>query len=240
MRTYSLTNPLQHGDDLKPLQTALHTTKLYGGPIDGVFGVGTADACKRAKYRLGYPIKAVERTGGQTLLDYLNGSKPLPLAYRLRRHARGYGISREDRLRQKIVAAARRGVADEPQIHYAQIRPMPASWYLPMTTDCSGFVTLCYRVAGAKDPNGLAFNGEGYTGTLLDHGESIPLWQAKPGDLVVWGSFPGHHVAVIADIANPADPQLVSHGSEKGPIFVSLLVETAAQRRPYVVKRYAL
>lgn len=238
MRTYSLTNPFMHGQELEPLQTALEKAKLYAGPIDGIFGVGTADACKRAKYRLGYPIKAVERTGGQTLLDFLDGAKGLPLAYRLRRHARGYGISREDRIRAAIVKWARQGVHDEPSIHYAQIRPIPHAWRLPFTTDCSGFVTLCYQLAGARDPNGLGYNGEGYTGTLLEHGETIPLWQAKPGDLVIWGWFPGHHVAVIVDVSNPADVLLVSHGREQGPELVSLLAETAGQHRSYVVKRY--
>jgi len=240
MRTFSLTNPPMRGKELEPLQRALKAVKLYAGPTDGIFGTGTADACKRAKYRLGYPSRAVERTGGQTLLDFLNGSKPLPLAYKLRRHARGYGISREDRLRSAIVSWARKGVADEPSIGYAQVRPMPSSWRLPFTTDCSGFVTLCYRLAGAKDPNGLGYNGEGYTGTLLDHGETIPLWQAKPGDLVIWGTFPGHHVAVIVAVSNPADPELVSHGRKQGPEIVSLLAETAGQRRSYVVKRYSL
>lgn len=240
MHTFSLTNPLMHGAELEPLQRALKAAKLYAGPVDGVFGAGTALACKNAKYRLGYPIKAVERTGDQALLGFLNGSKPLPLAYKLRRRARGYGLTREQRIRDQIVTWAKKGVADTASIHYAQIRPMPSAWRLPFTTDCSGFVTLCYRLAGAKDPNGLSYNGEGYTGTLLDHGESIPLWQAKPGDLVIWGSFPGHHVAVIVDFSNPSDPQLVSHGNESGPNYISLAVETAAQRRSYVIKRYAL
>lgn len=240
MRTYSLTNPLMHGADLEPLQKALKADKLYLGPIDGIFGAGTGDACKRAKYRLGYPISAVERTGGQTLLDYLDGAVALPLAYKLRRHARGFGLSREDTVRAAIVKWARQGVAEEPSIHYAQIRPIPSGWKIPFTTDCSGFVTLCYHQAGAKDPNGLAYNGQGYTGTLLDHGTTIPLWQAKPGDLVIWGVFPGHHVAVIVDVKNPTDPEIVSHGTEAGPLLETLSAEDAAQRRPYVVKTYSL
>ena len=44
--------------------------------------------------------------------------------------------------RGKIVTAARWGIAHEPQIHYGQIRPIPLSRSLPLTTDCSGFVTL--------------------------------------------------------------------------------------------------
>lgn len=248
MKTYGLSNPLAGSGntteaahqraEIRPLQSALKKAKLYSGSVDGIFGAGTGDGCKRAKYRLGYPIKACQRTGGQQLFHYLTGAEHLPLAYSLRRKARGYGITREDKQRAAIVAWARKGVAAEPSIHYRLIRPMPLSWVLPMWTDCSGFATLCYRLAGAPDPNRQGYNGQGYTGTLLDHGDGIPLWQAKPGDLVIWGSFPGHHVAVIVDTRNPADPVLVSHGSEGGPLLVSVAAETAAQRRPYVVRRY--
>ena len=35
---------------------------------------------------------------------------------------------------------------------------------LPLTTDCSGFVTVCYFLAGAPDPNGLDYSGEGLGG----------------------------------------------------------------------------
>ena len=37
---------------------------------------------------------------------------------------------------------------------------------LPLTTGCSGFVTICFYEAGAPDPNGLDYSGLGYTGTL--------------------------------------------------------------------------
>jgi len=43
-------------------------------------------------------------------------------------------------LRAKIGAAARWGIANEPRIHYGEIRPMPLARALPLTTDCSGFV----------------------------------------------------------------------------------------------------
>lgn len=246
MHTYHLTNPPAGTNDpaakaeIRPLQNALQNNKFYGGKIDGIFSAASGDACKRAKYHLGYPASACQRTGGQQLFDFLTGAEHLPQTYTLRRRARGFGFTREEVLRGKIVAWAQKGVADEPQIHYAQLRPMPSTWRLPMFTDCSGFVTLCYHLAGAKDPNGLGYNGEGWTGTLLDHGETIPLSQATIGDLVIWGSHPGHHVAVFVEMdkIDRANSILVSHGSERGPKHVSLAHETAAQHRSYVVKRY--
>ncbi len=119
-------------------------------------------------------------------------------------------------LRDKVVACAHWGVEHEPQIHYKETRPMPLSKTLPLTTDCSGFATLCYRDAGAPDPNGLGYNGQGYTGTLLNHGVAVD--HPQPGDLVFYGPGTAYHVAVVVE-AGP-DPLTVSHGEESGPEYV--------------------
>ena len=119
-------------------------------------------------------------------------------------------------LRRKIVAAARWGIANEPRIHYGEIRPVRLARTLPLTTDCSGFVTLCYYLAGAPDPNGLGYSGQGYTGTLLDHLDPIGPAGARRGDVVVWGAYPGRHCAIVLEAGD--DPLLASHGMERGPI----------------------
>jgi hypothetical protein len=121
-------------------------------------------------------------------------------------------------VRRKIVTAAEWGIAHEFRIHYAQVRPMPLVRRLPLTTDCSGFVTLCYYLAGAPDPNGLGYSGEGWTGTLLGHLTPISPAAARRGDLVVWGSYPGRHVALVLEPGD--DPLLCSHGQERGPLAV--------------------
>lgn len=118
--------------------------------------------------------------------------------------------------RQRIVAAARWGMANEPRIHYGQVRPMPLARTLPLTTDCSGFVTLCYYLAGAPDPNGLGYNGQGWTGTLLRH--LAPTVYLRPGDIVVWGADPGHHCALVLEDGD--DPLMCSHGREQGPLAI--------------------
>jgi hypothetical protein len=236
-----------HGDDLKPLQTALHANKFYFGKIDGVFGAGTAHAAQQAKWRLGYPKKDVLPTGGQQLLNFLNGSKKLPPAFVVRRHLRGYGVTKVQKQRAQLVAHAKWAVANGAQIHYAETRPMDHLHQiraLPWTSDCSEFVTTLYCWVGAPDPNGLNYNGEGYTGTLLDHGITIPLFQAQPGDVIIWGYGTGHHTALIveAGTANNGDPHIVSQGSEVGPLFETVTQETAAQASfgaaHYVIKRY--
>ncbi len=130
-------------------------------------------------------------------------------------------------LRRKIVTAAEWGIANEPRIHYGEIRPIPLARTLPLTTDCSGFVTLCYFLAGAPDPNGLGYSGQGWTGTLLRHLEHIVAGSAQQGDLVVWGAYPGRHAALVLEAGG--DPLLCSHGQERGPVAIHFSDEDRSQ-----------
>ena len=130
-------------------------------------------------------------------------------------------------VRGRIVAAARWGIRNEPRIHYAETRPMPLARTLPLTTDCSGFVTLCYFLAGAPDPNGLGFDGRGWTGTLLEHMENVDRRAVERGDVVVFGEYPGHHCALV--LAPGDDPLLCSHGQERGPLEIRFSDESRYQ-----------
>lgn len=103
---------------------------------------------------------------------------------------------------------------------------MPLGRSLPLTTDCSGFVTLCYYLAGAPDPNGLGYAGQGWTGTLLDH--LPPAALPRPGDIVVFGAYPGRHCALLLEPGD--DPLLASHGQERGPLAIRLGAEQAIQQ----------
>lgn len=131
----------------------------------------------------------------------------------------------------------------EPQIHYAQVRPMRTVHLREaqlhallgagrsITMDCSEAVTCLCRWAGLHDPNGLHYDGYGYTGTLLDHLHhySDPH-RAEVGALAVFGPGSGDHVAMVMEPG--ADPLLWSHGSEGGPRRVRLSVERAVHRKP--------
>jgi hypothetical protein len=96
---------------------------------------------------------------------------------------------------------------------------------LPFTTDCSGYVTVSYRAAAAPDPNGQGYNGQGFTGTLLSHGEHVQ--QPAPGDVVIYGPGNGHHAALVVRGGN--DPLTVSHGSENGPLLITVSAERKFQ-----------
>jgi cell wall-associated NlpC family hydrolase len=229
-RTLHLTNPLLTGPDVKELQRLLKP--YHPGTPDGAFGPATADAVRRAKRALGYPPDKCDGSAGAQLVAYLKG-EPLPADFETRQAAVKDEVGSEQALRDAIVAFAEWGIANESQIHYEQLRPMDGIGQvhkLPLKTDCSGFSTLCYAWAGAPDPNGADYNGQGYTGSMLKHMQRIPAGAVQPADLVVWGEFPGHHVALVLKAG--ADPLVCSHGQEKGPFQIAVSQETTYQKTP--------
>lgn len=126
------------------------------------------------------------------------------------------------------------------RVHYAQIRPMPTrsirrghlltALLRPggITMDCSESVTLICRLAGLRDPNGLNYDGEGFTGTLLKYLKhySTPK-DAQPGSLVVFGGGNGEHVCMVYEHSE-TNPKLFSHGTEADPKFYDLHTMIAA------------
>lgn len=127
----------------------------------------------------------------------------------------------ETTVRANILSFANWCVARKEWFEYDEIRPYPL--YIPtadkhIKNDCSGTVTWCYYHAGAPDPNGLDYDGSGYTGTLIDHGTQVNVPQV--GDLVIYGNNPGVHTAVI--VVAEEDPVTMSHGQASEPAFVKV------------------
>jgi peptidoglycan hydrolase-like protein with peptidoglycan-binding domain len=125
--------------------------------------------------------------------------------------------------RDAIVQAVMLGYQHRYNIHYTQgsLRMQGVTRHLrppnyPNYADCSSFATWAYWVAGAADPNGLGYNGYGYTGTLINHGRRISRSQLQPGDLVFYGhNYIPSHVAIYV-----GGGRIVSHGSESGPLLL--------------------
>jgi hypothetical protein len=222
-----------HGPDVASAQRLL-LENPYGrfdpGAIDGQYGPATAAATKHAKFALGYPLPQVDGVFGPIIRAYLSKAEPLPVDYMNRRAVREHIVTGDALIRSKIVEYAKWGCANEPQIHYAEVRPMNglnAPEHLPLTTDCSGFATCCYKWAGGPDPNGHNFNGTGWTGDMINTGRHIAQSALKPGDLLVFGGpAPKQHVCIV--VQPGADPTLVSHGQEKGPFQIAFSVERQA------------
>lgn len=123
--------------------------------------------------------------------------------------------------RQDMVNDSNWAIAHNSKIFYGEVRPIPVNlppFSLPFTTDCSGFVTLMAKWSGNPDPNGTDFDGQGYSGTMLNNLVHIRLNKTWRGDLVVFGGYPGVHVvAMLQGGSQEGDPAVVSHGGPGGP-----------------------
>lgn len=136
-----------------------------------------------------------------------------------------------DEIRAALLKEAEWGVAHEPDIHYAQTRPIDLRGWkahkLPWTGDCSAALKAIYRAAAGIDPDGLG--NEGFTGTLLAAGERIAQREALPGDVGIFanGDLTTHGIMLMSK-GSGADPWVFSHGQERGPAKYRLSVERAA------------
>lgn len=123
------------------------------------------------------------------------------------------------------------------RIHYTQssmrmqgvrerMRPVPPK--LSIWEDCSSEATYEHWLVGWPDPNGLGYNGQGYTGTQIRHGWLVS--NPEIGDLVFYG--PGRwdisHVAVYV-----GHGMVYSHGSEAGPFILPINYRPVRQIRRY-------
>lgn len=139
------------------------------------------------------------------------------------------------------VAAALMCVRHRSVIHYTQgglrmvgvNRKMYPPNY-PHYGDCSSMVTWWYFVAGAPDPNGLGYNGQGYTGTQSPRGRRVAYSQAKPMAVAFYGSGRkiGHEALVVKK-----GYQIVSHGSEIGPVLTRITYRTVIQCNEYDLRQ---
>lgn len=141
------------------------------------------------------------------------------------------------RWRELICSNARWGVTNAARIHYSQggmrLAELAHPWSLPLYTDCSAFVKLCYAWASVDgqrppDPTGENYRPEGYTGSMLEHAQHIEQRVAKAGDFIVFGNHPGHHAVLMMEDGSVADPLVASHGRESDPRIVRLSVERLA------------
>jgi len=146
--------------------------------------------------------------------------------------------------RERAVRAAMLGVKHRDQIIYTQ---NPPRWdginracrafrgQFPRSADCSSFVTWCIwdalggQKSGADRVNGANWKA-GYTGTQISHGRRVSPQDARPGDLVFYGSG-GQigHVAILVD-----DNKVVSHGSNPGPMVLAANYRPIVQVRSYL------
>ena len=109
--------------------------------------------------------------------------------------------------------------------------------------DCSSEATwICYvmhraaqRFGGSfPDPNNLGYNGQGYTGTQVNHGVPVSAFGGPIARTFVFYGWPIGHVAVKKSMT-----RVMSMGSERGPLdeSVGYRTPTAARAYPMVLPR---
>lgn len=235
--TVGVTTPMQTGAHVKDAQTLLSGTNAFHqgfgvGEIDGQAGPVFGNAVKRAKRALGYPSSQCGSNFGPVLHAYLTGARKLPATYVIRRKARALAarVSPEKAARKAAVSIAASMIAIAAQIHYAMTRPIDLSGpkIKAGTWDCSGSCTRIFKLAGMPDPNGNGWNGSGYTGTIMAKCKQISRRDAQPGDLLVYGAYPGEHVVMVMSGTPSSGFMLFSHGEEAGPLHISEATEAAA------------
>src|SRR4051812_9448211 len=96
-RTLTLTSPWTQGDDVRFTQELLagkhgpysDFMRMFGAPVDGTWREGSAEAAKRAKFMLGFPLAEVDGRAGDELRGRLQQAPvDLPKEYQARRRAR--------------------------------------------------------------------------------------------------------------------------------------------------------
>ena len=159
-------------------------------------------------------------------------------------YARRVLARRESTVIERVIRAAMLGHQNRAAIRYTQDRPheveaqggRPRRWdgirtglrakngQFPAFADCSSFVTWCYWDAlGGPDAGPDIINGQswaaGYTGSQIEHGQQVPIDQARRGDLAFYERKNGKigHVTVVV-----APGRVVSHGDHDGPELLAL------------------
>lgn len=210
------------------------------------YGKRAQKAVRDAYWKLGWPVWFVNSARatryGPVLHAVLLGKQQRPLSYRITAGKRAWRAAQKpkppplDAKVQRLVDTARYLIRHANLVHYSQRTRMQIVRYrlrIPpllrrIWEDCSSSITGLYWLAGLADPNGLGYNGFGYTGTQSNQGR--PSWRAgqslsrlKPGDLIFYGRWPHKHVTLYL-----GGGLVYSHGTERGPYLLPALYRTDA------------
>jgi hypothetical protein len=132
------------------------------------------------------------------------------------------GLPNTNGSRKAVVQIAEKAYKTEQTWHYnyEKVRPYPDTLWSKSAhergIDCSSFVTLVYKEAGAADPNNLGYSGDGNTRTLAAHGRWVVA--PSPADLVFWGgdrTYPGHVGVYIGN------GKVIEIGSDNGILRIA-------------------
>ncbi len=213
-RVLELKSVNMRGQDVIALQRALAVAGVRKwGKFTGVFGKGTKQNVAAFQERKGLKRDGIYGLNTHRLLAPKYDQYGAYLMNKVNKE-----VNKPD-ARYVIVAYAIFGYNQREKIHYTQsslrmygVRNRIRPPRIPIWEDCSSFATWCYWGANVPDPNGLRYNGWGYTGTLSQYG--VRTREPKPGDLGFYGSGTYNHVTIYV-----GDGRAIGHGSERGPVL---------------------
>lgn len=228
------------GEPVVLLKRALRAAGLLPGTgkPTRVYGPFTAVAVRKLGAAKRLPTPNPGSTPRVGLKTFRTGGVYGPRSHvKLARFYDEYGASRLRALRRSRqvasvqaagVAACRLVINNRGVIHYTQsalrmsgvrgglVPPQFGRW-----EDCSSEATwiafvmdqTARRFGGSyPDPNGLGYNGQGYTGTMIQHGRPVSAFRGPPAFTAVFYGRPIGHVAVKQSMG-----YVMSMGSEAGP-----------------------
>lgn len=223
-RTLHLSNPEMHGPDVAALQVELnkHWQQLV---VDGVYGIHTAESVQTVKKQIRY--RPVNLNAGPPFWKALLAA-PIPKK----------PVDPWQAVRDSLVEDCLWMIAHHAPhgIDYDEIRPRQGrTQEVPFKTDCSGSSTDGYewqvpKFPGLKipNPNGGRFDARAYTGLVIQACRPIIKTQARRGDPVVFGNYPGVHMGLLLEDGTADDPDFFNHGEQGQPINTKLSREIAA------------
>jgi Putative peptidoglycan binding domain len=234
-----------YGTPLTIVQRALKR-KYPNVKAKGYFGSATRDALVDIQRRAKLPITGNIGIKTWQILNgyYLNDREKTQIRDYVVAKRRAAARASADVSRGAVIAQMNRAalvmINNKGRVHYTQgpLRMQGVRKHLhlpnyPIWEDCSSAVTWLFYQAGAPDPNGLGYNGYGFTGTLVAHGTRININDIAPGDLVLYGPGPNRsHVGMAMKGQGPR-AYCFSHGSEGGPLYVPASYRPIAEARRY-------
>lgn len=158
---------------------------LKDSQIDGVYGLVSAQATKRTKFWLGYPLASCDTVFGQTIYEYLrpNDWRPLPAEYRTRRAARLKAAEQTVGDKALNMAITQLGYEESP---VGSNRTKYGAWYgWNGVAWCAIFESWCFAHTGWAKFRYAACALIYYDARLGRNGMR-QVWTPKRGDVVIY------------------------------------------------------
>jgi hypothetical protein len=214
------------GADVFAVQRALKAAKCRKRKASRLYGFRCVNNVK--KFQRNHHLKVTGKVNQETLDKlghFFDGYGMYLFAQQRKRTKQATGVS-------VSVKTAFFLLAHKDETYYSQdaglrMRAITEKMYppkVPRYLDCSAACTWYRFVAHLSDPNGLNYNGYGYTGTMVQNGTRVTTPQA--GDMTFYQN--PDHVAIEV-----GSGRVISDGSSGGPYLLARNYRPIWQTRRY-------